>query len=342
MIGIIAIVLSLVFLISPGTSEPVSVYEIPEGVTSLVINDMHNGFYIDNKQCIISEDSHVERIVLPSTFIDLDGYAGLSRFRELKYIDVNENNPVFSSLNGLLTNKDKTVLLLVPAQWNNKPNCFDVPYGIKIVDSLALIALDRLETINLSETVCHFSHPTYNTFLSYITVDQFNPNYTSTNGVLFSKDMSSLMLYPPGKKNTVYIIPENVMTIGEFAFTNTHIETIVCSNSLRIIEDWAFTGCVSLKQVYWNNRLEIIGTGAFQDTDLTVIDLPESVKIIESEAFFLLDLDAVYLPPSLLYISSYAFFDSPTVDMSTMFYIKSGTYAELFVKKEGYNYVYKE
>lgn len=54
--------------------------------------------------------------------------------------------------------------------------------------------------------------------LKDITVDEKNKDYTSFDGVLFSKSMSTIIKYPRAKENTSYIIPSFVSDIQGYAF----------------------------------------------------------------------------------------------------------------------------
>ena len=51
-----------------------------------------------------------------------------------------------------------------------------------------------------------------------INVSEGNSNYLSCGGVLFDKSKSVLIKYPEGEKDTSYIIPDGVTSIGDFAF----------------------------------------------------------------------------------------------------------------------------
>lgn len=51
-----------------------------------------------------------------------------------------------------------------------------------------------------------------------INVSEGNSNYLSCGGVLFDKSKSVLIKYPDGKKDTSYIIPDGVTSIGDGAF----------------------------------------------------------------------------------------------------------------------------
>ena len=54
--------------------------------------------------------------------------------------------------------------------------------------------------------------------LESITVGEANPLYSSEDGVLFNKAKSTLLLYPAGKRDTIYVLPRSVTRIGESAF----------------------------------------------------------------------------------------------------------------------------
>lgn len=57
------------------------------------------------------------------------------------------------------------------------------------------------------------------TRLTEIRVDGANPVLASRDGVLFDRDMSTLILYPAGKTDTSYTIPASVRKIGTGAFS---------------------------------------------------------------------------------------------------------------------------
>jgi len=48
-------------------------------------------------------------------------------------------------------------------------------------------------------------------------VDAANPNYSSTNGVLFDKAQTTLIEFPGGLAGS-YTIPNSVTSIGDYAF----------------------------------------------------------------------------------------------------------------------------
>ena len=94
-----------------------------------------------------------------------------------------------------------------------------------------------------------------------------NKNYTSVDGVLFTKNMDQLVCFPGGMGGD-YVIPDGVAIIGEYVFGhNSGLTSITIPASVTCVGDYAFTNCLNLKDVYyqgtaeeWNN-LEIGGDG---------------------------------------------------------------------------------
>ena len=81
---------------------------------------------------------------------------------------------------------------------------------------------------------------------SEIIVDNDNPNYASKDGVLFTKNMDTLLCYPCGKQTKEYLVPEEVKTIEKESFLNVeHLENIYFTDHLNI-EESAFCSCNNL------------------------------------------------------------------------------------------------
>ena len=79
-----------------------------------------------------------------------------------------------------------------------------------------------------------------NSDLTSIEVAADNLNYSSIDGVLFNKDKTVLILYPPGRQGA-YTIPGNVTHIGFFAFANsTYLTSITIPPSVTFIDESAF------------------------------------------------------------------------------------------------------
>ena len=88
--------------------------------------------------------------------------------------------------------------------------------------------------------------------------------YTSVNGVLFSKDKTELVLYPAGKTDKIYNIPESVTNIGRYAFDHcVSLTNVTIPNNMDSIYEYAFNDCVNLTNIIIPDSVIIMGYGAF-------------------------------------------------------------------------------
>ena len=142
-----------------------------------------------------------------------------------------------------------------------------------------------------------------------------NPAFKAVDGVLFSKDGSSLLAYPPAKQDAHYKVPEDVRSIGCYAFRNAAFESIDLPKGLSFIDYEAFSGCVKLKTLTIPNIIRRIPSG--------MISFENGAKPA---------LEWVYLPPGVKDI-----YGLPT---GGGFEIRGviASYAEEYAVKNGYSF----
>ena len=97
--------------------------------------------------------------------------------------------------------------------------------------------------------------------IEYFTVDEENKNYCSVDGVLFTKDMKTLVCYPPMREGSSYTVPEGVEELGEYAFEN----------------------CATLTSLTLPESLKTIGTGSLRLKALEELTVPASCVSTFSE-----------------------------------------------------------
>ncbi len=140
---------------------------------------------------------------------------------------------------------------------------------------------------------------TNNTSLKEFTVDPGNEYFTAVDGVLFSKDMKTLIYYPIKKGVTVdadgkvtgkasYTVPAGVETIHTKAFYKcADLEAVVLPAGLVTIEEKAFHKATALKNMVLPASLVSIGKDAFAFCEaMTQITIPANVTQIGDYAFF--------------------------------------------------------
>lgn len=104
--------------------------------------------------------------------------------------------------------------------------------------------------------------------LESINVSEQNENYCSRDGVLYSKDMKTLIRYPECKPDAEFTIPDGVETIDAYAFYDTYpLAHITIPDSVTNIRTSAFRKCVNLKTINIPDSVICIGNDAFTDCE---------------------------------------------------------------------------
>ena len=245
---------------------------------------------------------------------------------------------VFETLNYSYTTKGGTVTiercktsatgdLIIPETIDGKP--------VTSIDKKAFYKCSSLTSITIPDSVTSFGdYAFWNcTSLTAIEVSTGNPNITSVNGVLFSKDQTTLYIYPEGKKDAGYTIPNNVTriatgaffqcsnlknitipesvtSIGEYAFQDcTNLGSITIPDGVTNIREDLFFKCKSLKTVRLGNGVTSIGLGSFcYCTSLESITLPDKLEKIGEKAFLnCTSLTNITIPDSVTSIEKSAF-----------------------------------
>lgn len=103
------------------------------------------------------------------------------------------------------------------------------------------------------------SNKTSTNVLTAINVAAANPNYCSVDGILYSKDMTTLIAYPAGKTATAYEIPATVTEIKYNAlYSCVNITDLTIPAGTSVIEEnggsniVAFSGCYGLENIHNN------------------------------------------------------------------------------------------
>lgn len=137
------------------------------------------------------------------------------------------------------------------------------PEGLTTIDASVFSSCVNLTTIEIPNSVSSLPLGYWNCpVLSSIVVAEDNPRYSLDDGILFSKDKTSLLFYR--KPNGGYSIPTTVTNIGDMAFSGcTNLLSIIIPESVVSIGASAFSGCSGLSSLSIPPYVKTIGRNAF-------------------------------------------------------------------------------
>lgn len=127
--------------------------------------------------------------------------------------------------------------------------------------------------------------------LNDIKVLSTNPNYKDIDGVLYSKDGTVLIKYPPAREDKTYLVGKdgyNVTEINDSAFYQSdNLETITLN--VRKVGNYAFQYSEKLKTIILTDKVQEIGNYAFADCANL-----ETITIESGNQHFVTDGKALY------------------------------------------------
>ena len=189
-------------------------------------------------------------ITIPEHVISINDSA-FSACSCLTEIIVDSNNHSYSSEDGVLFDKELQTIVCYPA--GKKQESFTIPDSVRSIGERAFYKCTGLKSITIPDSVESIGVIAFSdcSNLTEIIVDSGNNSYASQDGVLFSKNLETLICCPEGKTGT-FIIPDDVKIIEYGTFYNcNNLISIVIPNSVTSIGDSAFYGCDNLMNIHY-------------------------------------------------------------------------------------------
>ena len=214
-------------------------YTIPDSVTSIWTEAFDSCISLTN-------------VTLGASVASVPLATGLAFYNctALSAITVHPSNSTYSSVEGVLFNKNATTLVLYPL---GKPGSYTIPNGVTNIGYFAFYVCNNLTGITIPTSVTQIDSGAFNHCRSLTNVT----------------------------------IPSSVTTIADSAFRNcSSLTNVTIPSSVTNIGDSAFSYCSSLPSVTIPQGVLRLGSYVFSSCySLTNVTIPASVTSIGAEAF---------------------------------------------------------
>ena len=247
---------------------------IPDSVTSI-------GNYA------FSGCSSLTSVTIPDSVTSI-GNCAFSGCETLTQFVVGENNSYFSTIDGVLFNKDATEILCYPGGLKGS---YIISDSVTSIGDYAFYDCDGLTSITIPDSVTSIGYSAFENCSSLTSVT-IGDNVTSIGYRAF-RDCSSL---------TSITIPDSVTSIGDYAFyhcsklTSVYITDIAAWCNIKF-EDYYANPLYCADNLYVNNKL------------ITELVIPEGVTSINENVFRGFGgFNRLVLPKSMSVVSDYAFY----------------------------------
>ncbi len=284
---------------------------------------------------------HLREISISSSVVNIaaDAFEGNCNLRE---INVEGGNPYYTSIDGILydkeikklilfVNKEKTEFTIPPTVTHIGYNAFShchqikrvfLPKEISIIGDSAFAHCYAMRDILLPESILSIGNLAFEDCTSLSEINLPTHLYTLGNWA-FKNCVSLTKINLPNTLSSVpngcfeqctalksINIPSSAITIGENAFSFcsslSHVE--LSQNTIQI-KDWAFSHCSSLSEIKLPQSIQSIGISVFECCEsLLSITIPSQIKEIPNAVFKeCKKLTYIDLPQSVYAIKQWAF-----------------------------------
>ncbi len=258
-------------------------------MTDLVIPSEINGLPVKeiNRLSWLVGELQLASVSIPASVTWISPTA-FSNVTTLTSVTVDGTNEAYKSVDGVLYSKDGAKLLCYPAMKADAD--FTVPASVTFISGGMFAYAENLKNIY---------------------VEEGNQHYTNADGILYNIKMSEMLVYPAGKTDAEYVVPETVLRINDIR--SKYLKKVVFHKNMRGYSSGMFAACSALEEIVVaegsTNYKSIdgvlfVGGGAElvcypakkAGTSYTV---PEGVVLIHESAFNHTELEHITIPCSV-------------------------------------------
>lgn len=162
-----------------------------------------------------------------------------------------------------------------------------IPNSVTSIGRCAFAGCQNLVNVTIPNSVTSIGDGAFSCkSLTKFEIDTDNKNYSiSEDGkILYNKDKTVLIAYPSASGD--FVIPNNVVSISNYAFYITDLTSVTIPNNVTSIGDGAFASCVNLEKIIISDSITSIGNLTFNGCiSLINITIPDTVTSIGDGAF---------------------------------------------------------
>lgn len=283
--------------------------QIPEGTNTFNFSSLNN-----------LGDTNITELYLPSSLSSIE-FENLDDFSNLEAIHVEEENSIYSSLDGILYNKEQSELIVVPSKIYMEN--FFIPDSVTTISEHAFENACNLEKVYFHENVVNVPMDIENDVWYYglwssqviisaesvikdLLLDYFNTvgvyctlyasgtcgenaTWSFAEGDLVISGSGAIDDYLTATPSLIDAIAQNFempeqIPWGEFV---DEITSVVVEEGITRIGSGAFYGIYAESGISLPETLTEIGAFAFGETYCESLSIPDSVTVIEDFAFYL-------------------------------------------------------
>lgn len=234
---------------------------------------------------------------IPSSITSIAESSVFSGSSKLKSINVASDNPNYSSVDGVLYNKDKTKIICVPggirgdftipssvncigysAFENDSLTSVKIPSSVTKIGIYAFCGCQIMKSIDIPASVTEIEDGAFArcSNMTNINIASDNPNFITVDGVLYNKDTTELISVPAGIEGK-FVVPSTVKSIRGWSFWGSGFDLINVPSSVTNIGDGAFWNCMN---IVIDNSSKNVTTGEYTFTNCFSVRFTKNTPVV--------------------------------------------------------------
>lgn len=186
---------------------------------------------------------------------------------------------------------------------------FIVPDKVTVLGDKVLYNAKQMTTLHIGSSVQEIGEEAFDLCQSLIDIkiSENNGNFTYDGQVIYNKELTEIVFCRYDVESLV--LPETIVTIPNDSFSNrSKLKSVILPANLQSIGDYAFT-YDSLTEIVIPDKVKSIGRDAFSVNSIQKVVLGKSVEFIGDDAFNFNPITEVYCynpqPPTLIVEGTY-------------------------------------